>query len=1326
MLGPGTSIDDAEAPELRTVWNGPLEVDLAAVSIPESKLRQRWRARQAGRATPLLMLVPFGPQVRVLGPNDAAGPVRTVDAERLVAMLREVWNLSRADAARSAAAALERLDEAAIPGVLVRGLLTQHVLVRRLRRSEDWVVLAERSRALRRDRGWRENLAVLGYRIDRSDRGYLLRADDRPVAVLHPYATPSTFSRTTDEGNLPEGLLVAHCRSVGARYGLLATNSRFRIYQAEASVGAATGRYLELDVVEMRNDDWPLAGLLAPESLKPNGMLDRLVEEARRFGNELQFKVEQRIRERVLPVLARAIGKQVREAGADLDDPAVRERVQDSVLTLLFRLLFLLYCEGRGYLPLSSEAYRPHALTTLVREARDAAATFDSRATTIWDRLQTLVRALRTGNRGWGVPAYDGDLFAPDALSGAALLEDQSLPDADFGPALVDLGFDPEADDPEAGIDYADLEVPHLGRIYEGLLALRLSLATEPLVYDPSIGRYMPAGRRRPDLQAGLLFYQSEAGGRKAGGVYYTPQVLVRHLVDHAVRPALRAHLARVGSEGSSRYAAEVLFDFRVVDPAMGSAHFLADALDVIADDIQDYLAANPISEVRAVLDQLRAEAGDERVSDGDLLRRVILKRCIYGVDLSPMAVEVAKITLWLTSFVPRLSLAYLGHNIKVGNALIGIADPDVMGEEFSLHLYADRSPLRLTLNRAAEIARRIAALSDRDPEEIQESRRLERELAETTQGLIRVFDMWCAEPFGVEGARDSCFASMEEVIDGKPQRRTLALMQRSIEEARRHRFFHWPSAFPEVFWRDRPGFDVVIGNPPWEELTVERLAFFALHDTGLRGLPSAAERDRRVAALARKYPSIPIEFEERQASTEAERSFFRRSGMYRLQGAGDPDLYKLFCERYGSLTKAAGWMGVVLPRSAFLTDGARGFRQWIFTETSIHRLDFLLNTGRWAFNSEPRYTIALVAAQRRRAVTDVGVPRTARSARVAAEPSLADEEPRLSITGPSESAEAFVRASGEPGVQLLLSDLAEWTRRNGEPGYEVPLLPSDASVAVFGKIRKGPSFSRGYPRVWQAFPIRELDETNDRNFFRHASGVPVWKGRSFDQYEPHGTEPAGFARETETLKRLQAKRKSRRSSFAGRFPESVLQDPSTHPFHRARVAFRDVTNRTNARTVIACLIPPRHFLTNKAPYLAFAEGNPRDEAFVLGVLNSLPFDWQARRLVETNLNFFILDLLCLPPPGRVDARAISERAARLSSVDERFEEFANECAVECGPLDDEQHGKLVAEIDALCCLAWSLDEIDLEVMFANYKPDWLPESQRERIRDALSRMRSR
>ena len=329
---------------------------------------------------------------------------------------------------------------------------------------------------------------------------------------------------------------------------------------------------------------------------------------------------------------------------------------------------------------MARDAYARGSLTQVVRDAWEQRDRFDARSTKFWDRTQTLVRAMRTGDDALGVPPYNGDLFAPDGFEGAEVLEEASLPDTALGPALVALGIEP---DTGLGYDFSGLEIGHLGHIYEGLLSLRLSVADRDYRYDARRDRYVPADAGRSRIvDVGELLWLTDEGGRKGGGVYYTPEALVRHLVRRGVLPAFERHLEKVAAlaREDPAKAARKLFAFRVLDPACGSAHFLVAVVDELADLIARFLGEHPLPQVARELDDLRAGAGATYgigVEDVALLRRLVLRRCVYGVDLSPMGAEIAKISLWLASFVPGLSLAYLDHNVRVGNSLIGVASAD-------------------------------------------------------------------------------------------------------------------------------------------------------------------------------------------------------------------------------------------------------------------------------------------------------------------------------------------------------------------------------------------------------------------------------------------------------------------------------------------------------------------------------------------------------------------------------------------------------------------------------------------------------------------------
>ena len=1211
-------------------------------------------------------------------------------------------------AAREAASFLarefSRLEEAVVPGLRVKDLLTPHFLRERLRWSvnEQRLAGAVEGMGSTRSIAWRSLFQRIGYQVEQLPRrGYLLRHNNAPVAVVHPHRDASQFSRLTDNGELPEGMVLADCASYGAHWGILAAEGRYRLFQRRPPVGPATGQYLEIDLNELERKDRLYLGILAPESLKEGGWLTSWVGEAKDFGEELRKGLEERLIKDALPNIARGLGDWLESQGADLSDREQLRQIEEAALTLVFRYMFLLHTEARGYLPIGSAAYRPHSARKLAEDSRMEQSSFSRRATQRWDRLRTLVRMVRTGDRSAAVPAYNGSLFAPAGFPGCDLLERAEITDVYLAPALLAIAF--ETNKPDApGLDYAGLQIGHLGAIYEALLTLRLTRATEDLAYVPRQDVYRPVGSdEQPEVTKAQLYYQTEAGGRKAGGVFYTRHEFVDHLLNHSLLPALDDHLEEIKKMAARdpNEAARRLFDFSVVDPAMGSAHFLTAALAKMADRIAMFL--DEVSGLPAIELQFNelVQEGDSTggpTDAADLLRRLILKRCIYGVDLSPMAVEVANVTLWMASFVPGLALSYLGSNLKCGDALIGVADPLVVGASDSPMFTGQAVAEAMTS--AADLQRKQAENPDRTPEEVKRSEELGTQLHGATAGLRSAFDLWTAEPLGLIGARHTLetYAGAIVACDEGETAKIAAVMTEATRTSAQHRFFHWPLEFPSVFHRERPGFDVVVGNPPWNEITVEELAFYALREPGLRGLPSLADRRKRIAALDEQNPDWREELESQKRQLATVRGFFSENGGYQLQGVGDKDLYQLFCERYSLLVRQDGHLGVVLPRTALLVQGAKGFRQWLFGRTTVTRVDYLLNAGRWAFDMEPRYTVSLLSGQLK-------------------EPS---EEASFQVTGPSSNLEEFLNVASGQGVSIPASSLGN--------ACVVPLLPSQEHADVLAKLRRGVQFdaltnpenpenSNGRAAASRLAPYAELHETQQRAFFSHSQGVPVWKGRSFDQYAPHGNEPAGYSVWNDVSSFAQQKRKRSRI-FKRMFSADFIADPNTHPMKHCRIAFRDVTRSTDSRTVRACLVPPGTPLTNSAPYLVFAGWESISQASLLGVMNSIPLDWVARRYVETHLNFYVLNMLSLPPIDNTPWERVGRLAARLSCVDGRFVEFAAEAGVDCGLLTDSQRGEMRAEIDALVARAYDLTEDELRFIFTDFTENAVSTAYRKQV----------
>ena len=659
----GTPATVWETPSYHLLWGYGASSEVA--------LRRLWVAWKGHQPYPVVLLAASNNEskVHVAGPQDAR-PIRELSAGRVLDLLETSRTMSTREAASFLAREFGRLEEAVVPGVRVKDLLTPHFLRERLRWSINEQKLAGAVEGIRvtQSMTWRSLFQGLGYQVEQlPQRGYLLRHNKVPIAVIHPYRNASQFSQLTENGELPEGMVLADCAKQGALWGLLVAEGRYRLFQRQPPVGSATGQHVEIDTRELERQDRIYLGLLASESLKEGGWLADWVSEAKDFGEELRKGLEERLIKDALPNISRGLGEWLESQGVDLRDQEQLRRIEEAALTLVFRFMFLLHTEARGYLPIGAAAYRPHSATQLADDSRPDRGPFGTKSTQRWDRLRTLVRMVRIGDRSAAVPAYNGSLFAAAGFPGSNLLEQAEIADVYLAPALRAIAYETDKMD-APGLDYAGLQIGHLGAIYEALLTLRLTRAPEDLAYDSRRDIFWPiVVGEEPAVTKSQIYYQAEAGGRKAGGVFYTRHEFVNHLLRHSLLPALNDHLEEVRkiADREPKEATRRLFEFSVVDPAMGSAHFLTAALDMIADQVELFLA--DIGGLPGIAQQLKELSHDREIvglppEDGDLLRRLILKRCIYGVDLSPMAVEVANVTLWLASFVPGLALSYLAR----------------------------------------------------------------------------------------------------------------------------------------------------------------------------------------------------------------------------------------------------------------------------------------------------------------------------------------------------------------------------------------------------------------------------------------------------------------------------------------------------------------------------------------------------------------------------------------------------------------------------------------------------------------------------------------
>ncbi|MBA2278577.1 MAG: hypothetical protein H0W06_12525 [Chloroflexia bacterium] len=438
------------------------------------------------------------------------------------------------------------------------------------------------------------------------------------------------------------------------------------------------------------------------------------------------------------------------------------------------------------------------------------------------------------------------------------------------------------------------------------------------------------------------------------------------------------------------------------------------------------------------------------------------------------------------------------------------------------------------------------------------------------------------------------------------------------------------------------------------------------------------AERSARIEALKAERPDLRGEYESEVAASEAMRQVLI-SGPFPGIGAGHIDLYKAFGWRNWQLVRAEGRIGIVLPRAALTGAGTEAWRRDVLRSGTFSDVCIVTNTGQWVFGGvDGRYTIAFGVIAR------------------------ASDADTLALCGPFHSRAEFDRGRDALAV-VPLSEFLSWTST-----AMFPLIPDPISATVFRRMRQQPEFrTSGFRPVIELRPVEDRSRI-DTNLERPAGPIPVLTGVSFNLWNPDHGEPYGYASES-IIDHLLAKTIRTTSMAKSPFSGMSIHVAADLPVGKPRVAVRDVARATDSRTVIAALLPPRVAVMHAAPYLLRNGTDESDEAFVLGVLSSIPFDWYARRIVELHLTFELLGSMPVPAPDRSDPRRLRviEIAGRLAAVDGRYFEWASAVGVPVGSVDDAEKPELIAELDALVSHLYGLKRDHVAHVFETFHRGW-------------------
>ncbi|MEO5606191.1 MAG: hypothetical protein ABIR13_01210, partial [Polaromonas sp.] len=801
----------------------------------------------------------------------------------------------------------------------------------------------------------------------------------RDHALITAICESKAWDKTLDTGKAdrkdnPHHQLQDYLSTLRVRFGFLTNGRIWRIYDTDKITAKKT--FVEFDLERLwavQEADKRAEGLalfafffcrdtyLHPaEASQPSA-----IEQAIAASADFTLAVEENLKAVIYGYagedsLFEIMGRAIHQANPQ----ASLASVYENSVVLLFRLLFVVYFEDKNHALLDKHPfYQRYSLGRIYQSLRGQTPAQEALHDGV-HALKQLFEMLDEGAEDIDIPLFNGGLFDP--ARAPLLLKPKMFSNGVLRQLLEKLLYKTHRGSTlfDTRRDFKNMSVTHLGRIYEGLLEFRFERATQNAVYleyensatkGKTIEAYFDAydtanirkekgfrAWREISVKKGEVFLKSASNSRKTTASYYTEPVLSQPLVKASIDHAIAAAL--VSSNGNASANGRAFMDLKILDNACGSGHFLVEALNYLTDlalarldtdaDLQQLVAG----ESAKITEQLRFLNLDYVPEDAQILKRALLKRCIFGVDLNPFAVELARLSLWMDSFIFGTPLSFIEHHVQHGNSLMGASVQDFIrynavevqqNDFFVENLSARFDDLRSVMHE-------LDAMRDTTAQEVEQSKALwKNTIAPKLNLLSRALSFICTRrAMLAEGDAKAC-AALSKTPDLISQlfddAKTKSAALKQIEAyAARYRFFHFEVAFPEAFAGGKKGFDIIVGNPPWDKTKFSDTDFFPQYHSNYRSLKNSEKAAVQKRLLEGEH--IKTAYETAKREMEVADDYYTAASPLN-KGAGDGNLFRLFVERNLGLLAAGGSLNYVLPSALMFEEGSMLLRKHIFTQ---------------------------------------------------------------------------------------------------------------------------------------------------------------------------------------------------------------------------------------------------------------------------------------------------------------------------------------------------------------------------------------------------------
>jgi hypothetical protein len=717
----------------------------------------------------------------------------------------------------------------------------------------------------------------------------------------------------------------------------------------------------------------------------------------------------------------------------------------------------------------------------------------------------------------------------------------------------------------------------------------------------------------------------------------------------------------------------EILPNLTLLDPACGSGAFLVAAMKTLIYIYSTVIGTSKFLNDRYLNDYLK-DIEKEHSSLNYFIKKRIISDNLYGVDIMPEAVEIAKLRLFLAlvSAAQNVNdlepLPNIDFNIMAGNSLIGLLrvdDAEYEGSGTQLNLF--HKTYRQVVdekNRLISIYRDVTTYS-------QNLQSLRDEIAEKKAPAIENLNKILLEDF-----KELKIKFEQSQVSGKPIKRSL-----SIADIEALKPFHWGYEFDEIL-HQRGGFDAIITNPPWEVFKPDAKEFFADHSN------LVTKKKMDIKSFEKEQKKLLQDIEVSNAWLEYQSNFPHISAYYRSaeqyknqisivngkKAGTDINLYKLFVEQCFNLLRRGGECGIVIPSGIYTDLGTKQLREMLFSQTKVTGLFCLENRKNIFEGVDSRFKFVV----------------------------LTFEKDGITTEFPS----AFMRLDVDelqrfPSADSLQINV-ELVRKLSPDSLSVMEFKNEGDIRIAEKMLQFPLLGEQIEGKWNLRLTREFDMTNDSHLFKQEPGkgrLPLYEGKMIHQFTHLWGKPKYWIDEDEGRKAL--------------LKRNEIDRGQKLDYQTYRLAFRDIARNTDSRTMIMTMLPREVFCNHTLPtvvikYSQQLQPDYQAELFFMSVMNSYVIDCAFRQRVTTHLTFFFIYQMPVPRLTSGDKYFwdIVQRAAKLICTAPEFDELAQEVGLNShreGVTDETERAKLRAELDGIIAHLYGLTDAEFAYVLTTF-----------------------